>query len=71
MAAKTENAAAHVKLKYVEELDALRTKQHTAAEKLKELKEASGDAWGTVKETADKVWDDLRSGLASATSKFK
>jgi chromosome segregation ATPase len=71
LTAKTENAAAHMKLKYAEELDALRAKQHAAAEKLKELQETSGDAWGTVKETADKVWDDLRTGLASAVSKFK
>lgn len=71
LGAKTEHAAAQVKLKYIEELDALRAKQHTAAEKLKELQEGSGDAWETVKETADKVWDDLRTGLAGAASKFK
>ncbi|MCI0668071.1 MAG: coiled coil domain-containing protein [Methylococcaceae bacterium] len=71
LAAKTENAAAHVKLRYVEELDALRAKQHEAAEKIKELEEASGDAWETVKETADQVWDDLKTGLASTVSKFK
>jgi hypothetical protein len=71
LAAKTENAAADVKVKYAEELDALRAKQHATAEKMKELEEASGDAWGTVKETADKVWNDLRTGLASTVSKFK
>jgi len=71
LAAKTENAAADVKFKYAEELDALRARQHAAAEKMKELEEASGDAWGTVKETADKVWNDFRTGLASAVSKFK
>jgi hypothetical protein len=38
---------------------------------MKELEEASGDAWETVKETADKVWNDLRVGLASTVSKFK
>ena len=70
LAAKTENAAADVKFKYAEELDALRARQHAAAEKMKELEEASGDAWGTVKETADKVWNDFRTGLASAVSKF-
>ena len=71
LAVKTENAAADVKVKYAEELDALRARQHAAAEKMKELEEASGDAWGTVKETADKVWNDLRTGLASTVSKFK
>ena len=71
LAAKTENATADVKLKYAEELDALRAKQHAAAEKMKELQEASGDAWGTVKETAVEVWEDLKTGLASAVAKFK
>ena len=69
--AKTENAAADVKLRYAEELNALRAKQQAAADKMKELEEASGDAWETVKETADKVWNDLRAGLASTVSKFK
>ncbi|QXP83244.1 coiled coil domain-containing protein [Methylococcus sp. Mc7] len=71
LAAKAENAAANVKLKYLEELDALRAKQHAAAEKMKELQDDSSDAWETVKETADRVWDDLRTGLANAVSKLK
>jgi hypothetical protein len=71
LVAKSENAADDVKIKYAEELDALRAKQHAAVEKMKELEEASGDAWGTAKEAADKVWDDLKTGLASTVSKFK
>lgn len=71
LAAKAENAAEDVKFKYLRELDALRDKRDAAAEKMQELQEAGGDAWETVKETADKVWDDLRTGLASAVSKFK
>lgn len=68
---KMENAAGDVKLKYVEELEALRAKRHAAAEKMNELKDASGDAWETIKETADKLWDDLKVGVASAVSKFQ
>ncbi|MGR9014770.1 MAG: hypothetical protein ACU83U_14130 [Gammaproteobacteria bacterium] len=71
LAVKAENATEDVKLKYVTELDELRAKQHTAAEKIKELEGASGEAWGTVKKTADRVCDELRVGLASAVSKFK
>jgi hypothetical protein len=71
LTAKTEKATADVKLKYLEELEALRVKQHAAAAKMKELEEASGDAWVAVKQTADEVWDDLRAGIASAASKFK
>lgn len=71
LAAKTENVAADVKLKYAEAINALRGKQHAATEKMKELENASDDAWETVKETADKVWNDLRNGLTSTVSKFK
>lgn len=71
LTAKTENAAAHVRVKYIEELNTLHAKQQKAAEKMKEMQETGGDAWETVKVTADKVWDDLRIGLADATSKFK
>jgi hypothetical protein len=70
LTAKTENKAADVKLKYAEELETLRYKRHLATVKIKELKESGGDAWETVKETANKVWDDLRIGLAEVTSKL-
>lgn len=70
LTAKAERASADMKLRYAEELEALRAKQHAAAEKMQELEEAGSDAWVTIKETADKVWDDLRTGLASAVSKF-
>jgi uncharacterized coiled-coil DUF342 family protein len=71
LTAKTENAAATVKLNYFEELEALRAKQHAAVEKMKELEANRGEAWEELKETADTVWHDLRTGLASAVSKFK
>jgi uncharacterized protein YicC (UPF0701 family) len=71
LTAKAETATAEAKLKYAEELDALRAKKQAAAEKIKELEGASGDAWETVKETAERVWDDVRTGLASVASKFK
>ncbi|MGH8556427.1 MAG: hypothetical protein ACRESZ_02980 [Methylococcales bacterium] len=71
LTAKMDNAAEHARLKYAEELDNLRAMQHSATEKMKELEEASGDAWETVKQTADKVWDDFRAGIASASAKFK
>ena len=71
LTAKAENAAADLKLKYQEDIEALRRKQQAAAEKIKELQETSGDAWESVKETAEHVWDDLRTGLAAVVSKFK
>ena len=71
LTAKAENATTQTKLKYAEELDVLHAKQHEATKKMRELKDASGNAWETVKESADKIWDELRVGLADAASKFK
>ena len=60
-----------VKLKYFEDVNSLHTKQQAASDKIKELEEASAEAWDAAKETVDKIWDELRIGLASAASKFK
>ena len=70
-AAKTNNVAADVRVKYAQELDELREKQRKASEKLKELEHASGAAWQEVKLSADQTWDELKSGVARAISKFK
>jgi hypothetical protein len=69
--AKAEIAADDVKLKYQQEIEALRVKERAAAEKIKELQASTGDAWETVKETAEQVWHDLRTGLAGVVDKFK
>ena len=68
--AKVKNAEADLRVKYSSELVELRARQHAASEKMKELAKASGDAWEQVKETSDKIWDDLKTGLAEAQAKF-
>lgn len=69
--AKMENAGADIRLKRGEELRALHLKQQAAAEKMRELGKSTGEAWLQVKLTADKVWDDLKTGLGEAQSRFK
>ena len=71
MEAKLENMGADLKVKRAQQIQALRAQQHNASEKMRELGKASGEAWEQVKVTADKVWDDLKSGVADAHSKFK
>jgi len=68
--AKVENAEADLKVKYSTELVELRSRQRAASEKMKELAKASGEAWVQVKETSDKIWDDLKAGLAQAQASF-
>lgn len=71
MEAKIENAGADMKIKRVEVLHELRAKQRAASEKMKEMEKAGGEALDQVRETADKIWADLKVGIADAHSKFK
>ena len=71
MEAKLENASADLKVKRAEQLQALRAQHRAASEKLQDIGKASGEAWEQVKTTADKIWDELKSGVAEAHSKFK
>jgi len=59
------------KIKRAEALHGLCAKQRAASEKLQELEKASGEAWEQAKVTADKIWEDLKTGVADAHSKFK
>ena len=60
-----------MKLKYAREVDKLRDKQRMASEKMKEMEEAGDDAWEKVKDTMNKVVDDLKAGIAHVVSYFK
>jgi recombinational DNA repair ATPase RecF len=69
--ARVENAGADMAVKRAEALRELRTRQRVASEKMLELEKSTGEAWGQVKETADKIWEDLKKGVADAHAKFK
>jgi recombinational DNA repair ATPase RecF len=69
--AKMENVGADIKLRRLEEIQALRAKQLAASEKMRELGRSTGEAWQQVKLTADKLWDDLKTGIGQAQAKFK
>ena len=69
--ARIENAGAEMAVKRAEALQELRARQRVASEKMLELEKSTGEAWVQVKEAADKIWDDLKKGVAYAHSKFK
>ena len=69
--AKIDGFTADMKIMRAEEIQALRAKQHAAVDTMKELGKTSGEAWEMVRVTADTMWDDLKSGLSEAQSKFK
>ncbi len=69
--AKAGKLSADLKLKRAEEIVQLRARQNAASEKMKELEEATGEAWERVKLTADIVWEELKAGVTAAQQKFK
>ena len=69
--AKVEHAGADARIKGSEQLDSLRAKQRMASATMEELEKAGSEAWGQVKEGADKVWADLKAGVADAHDRFK
>ena len=68
--AQATKVGADLKVKHAGEMRDLRDKQLAAVAKMKELDKATGEAWDQVKLTADKVWEDLKTGLSAAQSKF-
>jgi len=69
--AKAENVGASMKVRHAEVMLDLQAKQRVAIEKMTELESASSETWDQVKETSNKIWDDLKTGIAEAHSKFK
>ena len=71
MEAKVANVSADMEVTRANELLALREKLSSASKKMNEYEKSSGAAWEDIKVTADKVWDDIKNGLAAAQLKFK
>lgn len=68
--AKIETLGADMRLKHSAEIEKLRAKQQAIAEKMQELGNAGNQAWTETKLTADKLWADLKAGVAEIRDKF-
>lgn len=71
LTAKIQHAAADVRAGYIRELDEIRMMHRKATAKMLELEQASDDTWLTVKLTADRLWHDLRIGIAGVISRLR
>lgn len=69
--AQVATAGAEMQVKRAAALNTLRAQQHAASEKMRELGSANDKAWDQVKLTADKVWQDLKDGIANTQAIFK
>lgn len=70
LAAKAEKSIGIMKLGYRKQLKTFRGKLREARESMNEIEKTSDEAWETVKDTADKDWDELRAGLNDSASEF-
>ncbi|OGP59889.1 MAG: hypothetical protein A2162_10040 [Deltaproteobacteria bacterium RBG_13_52_11b] len=69
--AKAEKSKVEVKIKYLQQIEELRSKQGVLKERLGELKESGDEAWGDVKDGLEDALDEMKKALKRATSRFK
>ena len=69
--AAVEKAGPEMKIRLAKEFHELRAMQRAAAEKMTELGLVSGDALGRCTPSADKVWADLKTGIAKIEAKLR
>jgi hypothetical protein len=69
--AQAKSSAADARINYAKQIDELEQKVGTTWTKLKELGEASDDAWEQLKEGVENAWATLSAAIRNATAKFK
>ncbi len=69
--AKAQGAKADAQIKYSDEIETIKKNRDDAAEKLKEMQSAGGEAWKDLKIGFDASWSILEDAFKSAKSRFK
>lgn len=58
------------KFKYQDRIQELRNRREEVKQKIKEIQEASGDAWQDFRKGAEKAWQAFREGIENARAQF-
>jgi len=69
--ARADKSKAESRITYFETVEALQEKHTAAKTKLLELRAATEDGWEGLKTDAENVWNDVKSALSSAASRFE
>ncbi|MEJ2428232.1 MAG: coiled coil domain-containing protein [Deltaproteobacteria bacterium] len=69
--ARADKVEAESKIEYKDRIEDIRQRKAALQTKLKELRNASDDAWKDIRAGTEKAADGLREALQSAFSKFK
>jgi uncharacterized coiled-coil DUF342 family protein len=71
MVAKANQAKAEMTVQYQEQIDDLCRKRDVAKVKLRDLKDASGEAWSDLREGLERSWDELSHAFNLAIKHFQ
>ena len=69
--AQAKSSAADTRIKYAKQVDELEQKVDATKAKLKEMGEASDDAWEQLKVGVESAWGALNAAIRNAAAKFK
>ena len=69
--AQAKSSAADTRIKYSKQVDELEQKAVATRTKLKELGEASDDAWEELKVGVESAWGALSAAIRNAAARFK
>jgi hypothetical protein len=68
---QAKSSAADARIKYAKQVDDLEQKIDATKAKLKEMGEASDDAWEQLKDGVESAWGALSTAIRNAAAKFK
>ena len=69
--AKSAQMSAEARIKYEEQLQAMRANRDAANKKLQEIRTASESAWQNMQAGMDAAWTSMKNALDKASSQFK
>jgi TolA-binding protein len=69
--AKADKSKAEIKIKYLKQIEELRSKQGALKQKLGDLKDSGEEAWEDFKGGVEEALSDMKKALKRATSRFK
>jgi hypothetical protein len=69
--AQAKSAEADAQIRFQQQLDHLKATRDDAAKRLRELQDASADAWETMRQGAESAWEEMTKAFKDATGRFK
>ena len=69
--AQAKKAGADAQLHFEKQLEELKDSRDDAAKHIKEMQDASNDAWESLQRGAENAWDEMARAFKNAAERFK